>query len=91
MKPLQAKPRRQKHKNCTVNETWKVPYKHTTQYRKLWRVQPREILKWILNLSFYSNACKIDRSVIHKFFYINLCVFYSSSYLKKARAGRNML
>ena len=23
MKPLQAKPRRQKHENCTVNETWK--------------------------------------------------------------------
>jgi hypothetical protein len=35
-----------------------VPHKHTTKYRKLWRIQRREILKWILNPSFYSNECK---------------------------------
>ena len=45
----------------------KVPHKYTTQHRKLWRVHPRKILMWILNLSFYSHACKIKISTLHWF------------------------
>jgi hypothetical protein len=44
-----------------------VPHKYTTQHSKLWRVQPREILMWILNLSFYSHACKTEISTLHWF------------------------
>lgn len=50
-----------------------------------------ESLKRILYLSFYSDTCKTQISVTQWFFYISLCGLYSCSYLRTARAGRNML